>query len=173
MLDNYNFVQKSILELFLCYWNLNFQDNICQPGWFSPPTYGCYHIFDERVSWVEARDRCAQQDGYLASWETRDEFDMVKTFLEENFCKIRVNLNILDSCEKKTHKDMCLHFHSFLDHAGNYFSPSRQKARISSKVNTMILMIWRCKEIGIHIYAYIYIYIHFKYCPYRNFLYRK
>ena len=48
---------------------------------------GCYRIFHDPANFTQADDTCAQQNGYLASWETRDEFAMVKTFLERKFCK--------------------------------------------------------------------------------------
>ena len=88
---NYAILRDSIVELCLSYRDWHFPDVICKPGWFSLPPHGCYQIFDEPVLWVEAGNKCSEQNGSLTSWETWDEFVVVKTFLQNNFCEFTVN----------------------------------------------------------------------------------
>ena len=47
-------------------------------------------IFDDSVTWTQAGDKCVQQNGYLASWETRHEFRMVQALFKEHFCKYTI-----------------------------------------------------------------------------------
>ena len=64
-----------------------FSDTICKPGWFILPTFGCYQIYEDTATWQDAGEKCRQMNGNLVSWETRDEFFTMKTYLEANFCK--------------------------------------------------------------------------------------
>ena len=87
--ENLNFV-SIILHVNTGKWNIFHVDTICKPGWFSLPTLGCYYMFQEKATWVGAGEKCSEMNGTLASWETRNEFTAMKTYLENNFCKLLV-----------------------------------------------------------------------------------
>ena len=81
----------SIVSLILFYLhgqiNTHFADTICKPGWFILPKFGCYYIHGDRTTWEDAGEKCRQTNGNLVSWETREEFATMKTYLETNFCE--------------------------------------------------------------------------------------
>ena len=68
---------------------LCFSDTICKPSWFILPWYGCYYIYQKRTTWLNAGLNCIQSNGSLVSWETRDEFFTMKTYLQNNFCELQ------------------------------------------------------------------------------------
>ena len=70
-----------------------FSDRVCKPGWFSLPTFGCYNIFWQKLTWHAAEVACQQSGGHLVYWETRDEYDAMKAFLKTNFCNFAFMFN--------------------------------------------------------------------------------
>ena len=68
---------------------LFFSDTNCKPSWFILPGYGCYYIYQKRTTWLNAGLNCIQSNGSLVSWETRDEFFTMKTYLQNNFCELQ------------------------------------------------------------------------------------
>ena len=64
-----------------------FSAQLCKPGWFYLPSFGCYYIYQEIKTYDDAQQTCALQGGHLVSWETKAEYDAMANFLSENECK--------------------------------------------------------------------------------------
>ena len=54
---------------------------VCKPGWFYVTSHGCYNIFWARKVYIDAEQTCIQEGGQLIGWETKTEFEAIRSFL--------------------------------------------------------------------------------------------